>query len=232
MTEQHLVIGASGGIGRALHTQLADRGHRVLAVQRAAGDWPGLELGEDRSITGLAEALRDAVVGHLHGIYLCTGLLHADGIRPERRMVDLDSHAFERLMRINALGPMRLLAALLPLLDRQQPTRIAAISARVGSIADNRLGGWTSYRCSKAALNMGLRNAAIELSRTHPQARITLFHPGTTDTALSKPFQSNVKPEKLFSAERAARQFLQVLDQRPDSPEALFLDWAGKPVEF
>ena len=232
MTEQHLVIGASGGIGRALHTQLADQGHRVLAVQRTAGDWPGLDLCEDRSLAALTEALQAAEIGHLHGIYVCSGLLHAEGIRPERRMADLDSAAFERLMRVNALGPLRLLSSLLPLLDRQQPTRIAAISARVGSITDNRLGGWTSYRCSKAALNMGLRNAAIELNRTHPLARVTLFHPGTTDTALSKPFQSNVQPDKLFSAERAARQFLQVLDQRPDSREALFLDWAGKAVEF
>lgn len=232
MTEQHLVIGARGGIGRALHAKLAAQGHRVLAVQRAAGDWPGLNLGEDQSIAELAEALRQATVGHLHGIYFCSGLLHAEGIRPERRMADLDSAAFDQLMRVNALGPLRLLAALLPLLDRQQPSRIAAISARVGSIADNRLGGWTSYRCSKAALNMGLRNAAIELNRTHPQARVTLFHPGTTDTALSKPFQRNVKPDKLFSPERAARQFLEVLDQRPDSREALFLDWAGKPVAF
>lgn len=232
MTEQHLIIGASGGIGRALHPQLAAQGHRVLAVQRAPGDWPGLDLCDDRSITDLAEALRTAAVGHLHGVYVCTGLLHAQGIRPERRMAELDSAAFEQLMRVNALGPLRLLSALLPLLDRQQPARIAAISARVGSIADNRLGGWTSYRCSKAALNMGMRNAAIELNRTHPQARVTLFHPGTTDTALSKPFQSNVNPEKLFSPERAARQFLQVLDNRPNNPEALFLDWAGKAVEF
>lgn len=232
MPEQHLLVGASGGIGRALHTQLSDQGHRVLAVQRRPGEWPGLDLCRDDSITGLAKALTQANIGHLHGIYVCTGLLHAEGIRPERRMTDLNSAAFERLMRVNALGPLRLLAELLPLLDRKQPTRIAAISARVGSISDNRLGGWTSYRCSKAALNMGLRNAAIELNRTHPLARVTLFHPGTTDTALSKPFQNNVQPEKLFSAERAARQFLQVLAQRPDTREALFLDWAGKPVAF
>ncbi len=231
MAESHLVIGAGGGIGGAVCAALEARGQVVLRVGRSAGRWPALDLQEPSSIAALADALAPAASA-LDGIYLCSGVLHAPGIRPERRMADLDAAAFERVMRINALGPLQLLAALLPRLDRQRPLRVAALSARVGSLSDNRLGGWTSYRCSKAALNMGLRNLAIELARSHPLARVTLFHPGTTDTALSKPFQHNVAPEALFSPQRAAAQFLDVLDQRPDTREALFLDWAGRPIAY
>lgn len=231
MAEAHLVIGAGGGIGGAVCAALEARGQVVLRVGRSAGRWPALDLQEPSSIAALADALAPAASA-LDGIYLCSGVLHAPGIRPERRMADLDAAAFERVMRINALGPLQLLAALLPRLDRQRPLRVAALSARVGSLSDNRLGGWTSYRCSKAALNMGLRNLAIELARSHPLARVTLFHPGTTDTALSKPFQHNVAPQALFSPQRAAAQFLDVLDQRPDTREALFLDWAGRPIAY
>lgn len=231
MAESHLVIGAGGGIGGAVCAALEARGQVVLRVGRSAGRWPALDLQEPSSIAALADALAPAASA-LDGIYLCSGVLHAPGIRPERRMADLDAAAFERVMRINALGPLQLLAALLPRLDRQRPLRVAALSARVGSLSDNRLGGWTSYRCSKAALNMGLRNLAIELARSHPLARVTLFHPGTTDTALSKPFQHNVAPQALFSPQRAAAQFLDVLDQRPDTREALFLDWAGRPIAY
>ena len=231
MAESHLVIGAGGGIGGAVCAALEARGQVVLRVGRSAGRWPALDLQEPSSIAALADALAPAASA-LDGIYLCSGVLHAPGIRPERRMADLDAAAFERVMRINALGPLQLLAALLPRLDRQRPLRVAALSARVGSLSDNRLGGWTSYRCSKAALNMGLRNLAIELARSHPLARVTLFHPGTTDPDLSKPFQHNVAPEALFSPQRAAAQFLDVLDQRPDTREALFLDWAGRPIAY
>ena len=231
MAEAPLVIGAGGGIGGAVCAALEARGQVVLRVGRSAGRWPALDLQEPSSIAALADALAPAASA-LDGIYLCSGVLHAPGIRPERRMADLDAAAFERVMRINALGPLQLLAALLPRLDRQRPLRVAALSARVGSLSDNRLGGWTSYRCSKAALNMGLRNLAIELARSHPLARVTLFHPGTTDTALSKPFQHNVAPEALFSPQRAAAQFLDVLDQRPDTREALFLDGAGRPIAY
>ena len=231
MAESHLVIGAGGGIGGAVCAALEARGQVVLRVGRSAGRWPALDLQEPSSIAALADALAPAASA-LDGIYLCSGVLHAPGIRPERRMADLDAAAFERVMRINALGPLQLLTALLPRLDRQRPLRVAALSARVGSLSDNRLGGWTSYRCSKAALNMGLRNLAIELARSHPLARVTLFHPGTTDTALSKPFQHNVAPQALFSPQRAAAQFLDVLDQRPDTREALFLDWAGRPIAY
>lgn len=232
MPEHHLVIGARGGIGSALGATLETYGHTVLRVSRKAGAWPALDLEDPASMSALAAALTAAGVRHLHGLYFCSGLLHAPDVRPERRLADVRTAAFERVMRVNALGPLQTLAALMPLLDRQQPSRIVAISARVGSISDNRLGGWTAYRCAKAALNMGMRNAAIELARTHPHARVSLLHPGTTDTPLSQPFQRNVAPEQLFTAQRAARQLLDVLDRRPDDPEALFLDWAGRPIPF
>ncbi len=234
-----VVVGANGGIGSALAQQLAARGETVIALSRTdCAQYPHslrLDLRQDDSIDQACEAIRQQLAqqqGSLRAIYICSGILHAPALRPERRIEDLDSSAFETVMRINALGPLRLLAGLKPLLPRACTTRIAAISARVGSISDNRLGGWYSYRCSKAALNMGLQTLAVELRRSHPECSVTLFHPGTTDTALSKPFQQNVPAGKLFTAERAARQFLTVLDQRGGQAGAAFLDWAGKPISF
>lgn len=235
----HLVVGSSGGIGGALSALLRQRNQAVLCLARSAArsspDAIPLDLESDDSIeqaVAVVGARLEPSGSAITAIYICSGVLHRVGMRPERRIEDLDTGAFESAMRINALGPLRLLAGLKGLLPRNTPSRIAVISARVGSITDNRLGGWYSYRCSKAALNMGIRTFAVELQRSYPSCRVTLFHPGTTGTALSQPFQGNVAPEKLFSAERAARQFLDVLDRRGDVPGAVFLDWAGKPVEF
>lgn len=230
----HLVIGSSGGIGGALSRALKQRGLRVFTAARQALDSDlHLDLEDDDSVSRVAVALAERLQGDpLHSVFICSGLLHADGVRPERRIESLNSAAFERVMRVNALGPLRLIAQLKALLPRDQISQISAVSARVGSITDNRLGGWYSYRCSKAALNMGFKTLAVEMRRTHPQCALTLFHPGTTDTPLSAPFQRGVPLDKLFTPERAARQFLDVVSARGTHAGLQFLAWDGQAVDW
>ena len=127
-------------------------------------------------------------------------------------------------------GPALVARHFLPLLPRDRRAVFAALSARVGSIGDNRLGGWHSYRASKAALNMILRNLAIELARTHPQAVVAGLHPGTVDTGLSEPFQKGVKPEKLFTAESSAERLLAVMDALTPADCGRVFAWDGQPI--
>lgn len=230
----HLVVGATGGLGSALVRQLRARGLSVLTTARRSAQADiELDLQDDTSIGAVAQALKQQL-GELplRSVFICSGLLHAEQVRPERRIEALESAAFERVMRVNALGPLLLLAQLKGLLARDQATQVAAVSARVGSISDNRLGGWYSYRCSKAALNMGIKSLAVEMQRTHPRCALTVFHPGTTDTALSMPFQSGVSADKLFSPERAAEQFLEVVRGREQQAGVQFLAWDGQVIEW
>lgn len=242
MTPVTLVIGASSGIGSAVAEQLQTLDKVVYGAGRATQPpsqleqhWLQLDFYDPASITQAFETLADTLnerEQRLQQLLICSGLLHDADTSPERRLVELRAEDFSKLMQVNALAPLLLAQAALPLLSRREPTRIAAISARVGSIGDNRMGGWYSYRCAKAALNMGWRCLAHELRRSHPSCTPLLYHPGTVDTDLSKPFQSNVKANKLFSSHQAARYFLEVLEQHGDCAELAYLDWAGKPIAW
>ena len=136
------------------------------------------------------------------------------------------------LFAVNTIGPALIAKHALPLLRRTSRAVFAALSARVGSIADNRLGGWHSYRASKAALNMLVKNLALELARTHPQALAVTLHPGTVDTALSAPFQRGVVPEKLFTPALSAGALLQVLDGLTPAQSGGLFAWDGAQVPF
>lgn len=167
-------------------------------------------------------------------IVICNGLLHrGQQLQPEKRIEDFDPHAWSALMNSNALVPALWLKHLLPVV-RKQPDDcdVVVISARVGSIGDNRLGGWYSYRASKAALNMLVSTASIEYQRKAPNARITLFHPGTTDSPLSKPFQQRVPEGKLFSPEYVAECMHEVLQQPNAESPLRFVDWSGEAVPW
>ncbi len=233
-----LVIGGDGGIGQALAQRWAESGRfaQVLKTTRRTvsnRDVLRMDLSDEDSIrTACSEVRALTADSHLTQIVICTGMLHGAAIRPERRVQDLDADSFGRIMHANAIGPLLAAKHLIPLLPRQVPTHLCAISARVGSISDNRLGGWYSYRCSKAALNQGFQTLSVELRRSHPQTLVSLFHPGTVDTALSRPFQKNVAAERLFSPERAARQLDEVLAQRTHDQQHIFFDWQGLPVPF
>ena len=229
------VFGASGGIGAALALALAERGARVTAGSRS-GSAPrhkrvrgfSFDLDDEDSIAAAAQTLSDDLP---QLVIVATGVLTlADGTGPERSYRRLDGEAMMRVLRLNTVGPALVAKHVLPLFARDERCVFAALSARVGSIGDNRLGGWHSYRASKAALNMLLKNFAIELGRTHKQAIICGLHPGTVDTALSEPFQGNVPDGKLFSPQRSAGHLLDVIDGLgPDDSGGVF-DWAGERV--
>ncbi|MEG1029691.1 MAG: SDR family NAD(P)-dependent oxidoreductase, partial [Brevundimonas sp.] len=162
-------------------------------------------------------------------IVAATGVLHS-GQTPERSWRELTAEHLMRDYRINAVGPALAARHFLPLLPRGQRAVFAALSARVGSISDNRLGGWHSYRASKAALNMILKTLSVELARTHPQAVVAGLHPGTVDTALSAPFQRGVKPDKLFSPAFSAARLLAVIEGLTPADSGGVFAWDGAQI--
>ncbi|MDN3556406.1 SDR family NAD(P)-dependent oxidoreductase [Halomonas maura] len=233
-----LVTGASGGIGSALVDALlaSPRPGRVLAVSRQAIRRPDarltalpLDITTPRGRDGLVEAIGDAP---LHLLINTLGMLHdaEAGIAPEKTLGDLDAESLTRLFQVNAATPALLLKALEGALKGRHPALIASLSARVGSIGDNRLGGWYAYRASKAAHNMLMKTAAVELRRLNPQATVVCLHPGTTDTALSAPFQSRVPAGKLFSTPFVAERLLGVLGRRTPEDSGDFRDWNDEPI--
>lgn len=221
-----LVVGASGGVGAAVLDQLraAARFGRVHGVSRAVD---GLDITDEASVAALAARLSDGPPLEL--VFVATGVLH-DGFQPERSFKALEAAHLRRDFEVNALGPALLARHLIPLLPRDHRALFVALSARVGSIGDNRLGGWHSYRASKAALNMILKTLAVELARTHPQAVVAGLHPGTVDTDLSKPFQRGVTPETLFTPEQSATHLLAVLDGLQPADSGGVFAWDGARV--
>ena len=165
-------------------------------------------------------------------MFNATGRLHGPSIQPEKRLQQVQSSALVESFRINAAGPLLLAKAVEPALDRSQPFHFASLSARVGSIGDNRTGGWYAYRSAKAAQNMMLRCLSLEWVRRFPLATVTLLHPGTTDTDLSKPFQSFVPKEQLFSPERAAGHLIDVLLAQTPEHTGRFLAWDGQLIPW
>lgn len=219
-----VVIGASGGIGAALADALEVGGRDVVRLSRSG---TGLDLTDEASIAQAAGAVGEA--GPVRLVIVATGALHGDGLRPERSWRDLDGEAMVEAFRVNAVGPALIAKHFLPLLAPGRSV-FAALSARVGSISDNRLGGWHAYRASKAALNMTLRNLAIELARRSPEAICVGLHPGTVDTALSAPFQRGVPDGKLFTPAYSAAQLLAVIDGLSPADSGGLFAWDGARI--
>lgn len=183
-----VIIGASGGLGVALVESL-ERQTATSVIGLSRGSNPPLDLTDEDSIARAASVV--ASRGEPDLVIVATGVLHAEGIEPEKSWRAIDAAAIARVFAVNATGPALVMKHFLPLLPRDRPSVFAAVSAKVGSIGDNRLGGWYAYRASKAALNQLVRTAAIELARRAPQAVCVVIHPGTVDTALSGPFQKS-----------------------------------------
>ena len=220
------MIGASGGIGGALAAALEARGDDVIRLARRSD--PPIDLEDDASIAAAATALADR--GPFDLILIATGLLHGDGVAPEKSYRQIDGAALDRLFRVNATGPALVMRHFLPLLSRERRGVMAALSARVGSIGDNRLGGWVGYRSAKAALNQIIRTLAIELERIQPTAILVGLHPGTVDTDLSAPFQRHVAADKLFTPPQAAAGLIEVLDRLTPADSGGCFDFAGQRI--
>ncbi len=218
-----VVIGASGGIGAALHRQLAPLGRFTAVHALGRRSEPPVDLLDEASIAAAAEHLQAA--GRPRLVVDATGFLHGDGWMPEKSLRQLDPAQMAHAFAINATGPALLMKHLLPLFPREGKAVFATLSARVGSIADNRFGGWYSYRASKAALNQIVRSAAVELGRRRPESICVALHPGTVDTPLSAPFG---KQGLIVRApDQAAARLLGVIDDLAPADSGGFLAHDG-----
>ena len=169
---------------------------------------------------------------NIKGVYIFNGILHTQDFMPEKALSQFDPQHFEQVLHANTTIPTLIIQQVIANVDKQQSFKIAALSARIGSIGDNGLGGWHSYRASKAALNMMLKNIAIECARTHKGIKLISYHPGTTDSPLSKPFQSNVPSDKLFEQRQSARYFLNVVKAQQFDNTLSYVDWQGAIIPW
>lgn len=220
-----LVIGASGTVGQAFCQLLRADDNCASVCELSRSSTPALDLEDPQSIATAAEALADA--GPFQLILHTAGLLHRPGIAPEKSLNAIEADALQAVFQVNALGPALVLRHFLPLLDKQGA--MAMLSAKVGSIGDNRLGGWYAYRASKAALNMLIKTAAIELARSKPKARLLSLHPGTVISPLSHPFRGATAARP---ADLAAAQMLQVIDSLGPEHSGSFHAYDGQPLPW
>ncbi|MDB9528858.1 SDR family NAD(P)-dependent oxidoreductase [Oscillatoria sp. CS-180] len=242
-----LVVGASQGIGLEFVKQLLkdDRIEQVFATYRNSKSATDLFAFEDNAKLRClqAEATREADIAQvaadiaaqresLHLMVNCVGVLHHGELQPEKSLRQIEAERLLNYFQINSIPTVLLAKQLQPLLKKSDRSVFATISAKIGSIEDNRLGGWYGYRASKAALNMFLKNIAIEYSRKNPQTTVVALHPGTTNTRLSKPFQRNVPPEKLFPVERTVTQLLDIIDRLTERDNGSFFSWDGSRLPW
>ncbi len=204
-----MIIGARGGIGAALADVLEQDPNYAQVIRLHRASAPLLDITDEASIAAAAASLT-GTHPPISMVIVATGLLHSTQKGPEKGLRELDPDWMMENFRINAVGPALVAKHFLPIMAKQGPICFAALSARVGSISDNRLGGWHSYRASKSALNMLIRNIAIEWQRKNPQSIVVGLHPGTVETALSAPFKGNPAHER-FTPARAAGDMLNVL---------------------
>ncbi|MEC8427728.1 MAG: SDR family NAD(P)-dependent oxidoreductase, partial [Pseudomonadota bacterium] len=226
-TIHHVIIGASSAIAKAVirriksNTWSSGTDSIITAISRspAPDNWSNSDKSnalwlqsdyEEQSINRVRDDYAERLAS-ADSIIICNGILHDLELQPEKRLAEFSIANFQKVLHCNTMVPLLWLQKLQALISRRKPVNIAVFSARVASIEDNHLGGWYSYRSSKAALNMLVKNFAIEMSRTRPRARLFLFHPGTTDTPLSQPFQKNVPAEKLFTPDFVAQRLLTLM---------------------
>jgi NAD(P)-dependent dehydrogenase (short-subunit alcohol dehydrogenase family) len=232
-----LIIGGSGGLGGALVAALCERQqiseviatyhHTAPVLQHRKLTWQRLDLRQEAQIVALA-----ADLDRLDMLINAAGMLHQVQHLPEKSIARLEPEFFMDNMAINALPTLLLAKHARGALAKAAKPVFATISARVGSIEENQLGGWYSYRCSKAALNMALKTLSIEWMRTLPQATVAALHPGTNATALSAPFQKGVPEDKLFNPQRGAQQLLAIIDRLSPAQTGRFWSWDGSELPW
>ncbi|MFC3093645.1 SDR family NAD(P)-dependent oxidoreductase [Alteromonas sediminis] len=240
MTENTiLVIGASGGIGKAVveafSTAYPDS--QVYALSRSDTEFAQknvksikLDTGSEHAVAHWCQANREMSFRYVVG---CVGVLHSEesALSPEKRLEDISTEGLSQYFTVNTIVPAIWIKHLVNCVSKSAST-VCFLSARVGSITDNKLGGWYGYRASKSALNMIMKTASVEYRRRTKHTGFVCYHPGTVDTALSKPFQANVKPEKLFSSAFTAERLVDILAKVDTDNGPYYLDWDGKPIQW
>lgn len=242
-----LIVGATRGIGLGFVQYFLEQSetHQIFATYRTQETAQALQklqkhhpvqvktlkwdITQDEDFDkGLATL--QAHISQLDLVIYCVGVLHHDHLSPEKSLRQISREGLMEYFQVNSIGGILLAKTLQPLLKHSQRSVLAFVSAKVGSIEDNRLGGWYGYRASKAALNMFIKTTAIEYSRKNPKTLVLSLHPGTTDTDLSKPFQRNVPPGKLFPVERTVGQLVDVINQAEQSGQ--FFSWDGSIIPW
>jgi NAD(P)-dependent dehydrogenase (short-subunit alcohol dehydrogenase family) len=248
-TVNGLIVGANRGIGLGVVKQLLqdpritrlyatyrqiETASELLALAKELGDrlvCLPLDITDEAQICNSVAQIR-ASINKLHLVINCVGVLHDEVLQPEKSLRQINSDHLIRYFQINSIGAVLLAKQVLPLFRHGDRSVFASISAKLGSIGDNQLGGWYGYRASKAALNMLMRTVAVEYSRSSPHTIVVTLHPGTTDTRLSQPFQKNVPPEKLFPVERTVTQLLQVIENLAETDSGHFFSWDGSRLPW
>lgn len=228
------MLGAGGGLGHALVAALVAEGwDEVHALSRAGADILGARSGSaDVTDEGSLAAAASRIGASVDLVIVTAGVLTGARARPERRLADLTPEGLAESFAVNAAGPALAAKHFVPLLPRDRRAVFVVLSARVGSLADNRLGGWYGYRASKAALNMVVRTLAVELRRTHPRAVCAALHPGTVSTPLSRPFQRSVPADALQTPAAAARRLIATAARLTHEHSGGFFDADGTAIPF
>ena len=241
-----LITGASGGLGSSLVAEFLNDPaiDKVVAVSRSDKDKSEhgvsgvgdklIWVKSDYNEAALKEALSilEPHAGKFSRVCICHGVLHSNTYWPEKRLEDISESALQAIFQANAVVPALWLKSLLNILKGPKDCILAAFSARVGSIGDNNLGGWYAYRASKSALNMILKTATIEYGRRAKNVKLIAFHPGTTNTELSKPFQAAVPKDKLFTPSFVAEKLAMIMDEAIVDGELSYLDWNGQAIDW
>lgn len=222
-----IVTGASGGIGAALVQALREGGAYEEVVGLSRGGAPGFDITDEASVAAAAQALSGRQVRLIIG---AAGFLHDAQFQPEKNLAQLDPAHMLRAFTVNAMGPALMMKHFLPLAPPEGRFVFATLSARVGSMTDNKLGGWYSYRASKAALNQFTRTAAVDLARTRPHAICVSLHPGTVDTRMSKPFAKSGLDVR--SPDVASADLLRVIEALTPEQTGGFFDYKGEVVPW
>ena len=222
------ILGASSAIGSGFIKLLSEKYPNASMFAFSRNGQHSIDYSREDSIAKAAELATEE--NPLDLVIVANGILHDDSLMPEKSLRDLSAEKFQRIFEVNTITPMLIAKYFLPKLNKEHTSIFAALSARLGSISDNQLGGWYAYRASKAALNMIIKTAAIEVGRINKHAMIVGLHPGTVDSDLSKPFQGNVPNGKLFKPDYSAEKLLEVLENLSPAQTGKCFAWDGKEV--
>ena len=231
-----IVVGSSGGIGKAFCDNLLalNNVQRVTGLSRSETpidnpkfDSKTIDITDEASIVSATESLEEAQL-----IIIATGILHDENMMPEKNLANINLDKLRYAFDINTIGPALLIKHLSKKMPAKAPSLIIVLSAKVGSISDNYLGGWYGYRASKAALNMIVRTAGIEIQRFHPNHSVVSVHPGTVTTKLSNPFTANYPKEKLLAPEDSVDKLIDVIDQLGPANNGQFINWDGTRISY
>lgn len=233
------IIGASGTIGKAFVDYFLkdDEIDEIYCFSRSIIDRENdkikhsfIDIEDEESIKNAANIIPEDIF--LDILIIATGILHTENISPEKSLKDLASEKFAKLFAVNTIGPALIAKYFIPKMTNKSRSIFAALSARVGSISDNQLGGWYAYRCSKAALNMLIKNISIETARKNPYLITVGLHPGTVEGNLSTPFSAGIRKDKIFTPDYSARKMIDVLDNLTPKDSGKLLAWDGQEIGF